>query len=257
MKRISYLLFALMFVATISKAQTATDFTATDCGSVSHNLFTELNSGKVIVLVWVMPCSSCISAAVSTSNVVQSYQSSYPNRVKMYLCDDVGDTPCSSINAWAMTNSVSYHSSFSNSVINMADYGTAGMPKIVVIGGTDHHVYYNANFSVNVTTLQTAITDALSAVGIDELDNGISSININPNPATNISTVTFSLDKTAEVKAELVNIDGQVVKTIFNGKVAQGINKIMLDLHTVASGIYFAKFSIGDKSKIIKVVVAN
>ena len=40
---------------------TATDFTANDCGGTSHTLFTELNAGNVIVITWVMPCSSCIT----------------------------------------------------------------------------------------------------------------------------------------------------------------------------------------------------
>lgn len=34
---------------------TATDFTVNDCGGTSHNLFTELDAGKVIVLCWPMP----------------------------------------------------------------------------------------------------------------------------------------------------------------------------------------------------------
>src|SRR5438067_299698 len=42
---------------------TATDFTATDCNSASQSLFTELNAGKIVVLIWVMPCSVCISDA--------------------------------------------------------------------------------------------------------------------------------------------------------------------------------------------------
>ena len=36
-------------------SQTATDFTCNDCAGSSHNLFSELDGGKVVVLVWVMP----------------------------------------------------------------------------------------------------------------------------------------------------------------------------------------------------------
>ena len=32
----------------------ATDFTALDCDGVSHHLFSELDSGKVIVIAWVI-----------------------------------------------------------------------------------------------------------------------------------------------------------------------------------------------------------
>lgn len=80
MKKIIFTLtIALMFVATISKAQTtASDFTATDCSSMSHNLYTELNAGKVVVISWVMPCSACVGGATAASNAVQSFATSHP-----------------------------------------------------------------------------------------------------------------------------------------------------------------------------------
>src|ERR1035437_10690426 len=106
MNKILYTFIALMFLVTISKAQTATDFTATDCNSNSHNLFTELNAGKVIVLDWVMPCINCVAPSLSTSNVVQSYQSTYPGRVFLYLLKDIGTTTCSTLNNWAANNGI-------------------------------------------------------------------------------------------------------------------------------------------------------
>src|ERR1017187_11001668 len=101
MKKILYILIALMFVITISKAQTATDFTATDCNSNSHNLFSELNAGKVIVMDWVMPCINCVAPSLSTSNVVQRYQTTYPGRVQLYLIKDIGTTTCTTLTSWA------------------------------------------------------------------------------------------------------------------------------------------------------------
>src|SRR5438128_5107173 len=143
-KQLLTILFAA--VTATSMAQTATDFTADDCGGTSHNLFTELDSGKVIVLVWVMPCGACTGAALTTYNVVESYQSANPNTVYMYLCDDYANTSCSSLNSWGTSAGIAESSSslrFSDAAINLTDYGSAGMPKIVVVGGTDHTVFYN------------------------------------------------------------------------------------------------------------------
>ena len=81
----------------------ATDFTATDCASTSHNLFTELAAGKVVVITWVMPCGACITGASNASNAVIAVGN--PN-VVFYLVDDAGNTNCSSLNSWASTNSI-------------------------------------------------------------------------------------------------------------------------------------------------------
>ncbi len=257
MNKILYTILALIFTVTISNAQTATDFTCADCSSVNHNLFSELNSGKVIVLCWVMPCSNCINTALSTSNIVQTFHSSNPGRVFFYLCDDLANTPCATLNTWAVNNYIAYDAYFSNSVINMSDYTTSGMPKVVVLGGASHRVYYNADNVINATSLRDSITSALAATGIEEAVNGLSDLTITPNPAINNSKITFSLEKAATIKTELFNIEGKMIKNIFEGKLPQGENSLPLNLATLRAGIYFAKLTIGDKNKVVRLVVSE
>jgi len=256
------LLLTLLFAAVtaIGMAQTATDFTADDCGGTSHNLFTELNAGKVIVLVWVMPCNACTGASLTTYNVVESYQSSNPNTVYMYLCDDYGNTACSSVNSWGTTTGIPESSSslrFSDAAISMSDYGSAGMPKIVVLGGTDHTVFYNVVNTVNIVNLQNAINSALNTTGINEQSSTVSALSIFPNPAANSSEIKFTLAKSSDVSIELFNLEGQMLKNVFSGKLAAGENKVQLDLAGYSSGMYLVKLSDGDKSKFINVVVSH
>lgn len=246
-----------MFVITISKAQTATDFTATDCNSNSHNLFSELDAGKVIVLVWVMPCINCVAPSLSTSNVVQSFQSTYPGRVFFYLVKDIGTTTCSSLTSWAANNGIIPSATFNSRVANMSDYGVGAMPKTAVLGGSNHSVFYVADGNVDVTSLQNAINAALAATGINGLSNDALSVNIFPNPATNKTTISFSLEKTSDVKIELFNIEGQLVKNIMDGKLASGDNEIKMDLSKIRAGVYFIKLSIEERSQIIKLVIAD
>ena len=47
------LLIVLAFTTLASVGQTAVNFNTSDCNSNTHDLFTELNTGKVIVLTWV------------------------------------------------------------------------------------------------------------------------------------------------------------------------------------------------------------
>lgn len=244
-------------VTAIGLAQTATDFTANDCSGTSYNLFTDLNAGKVIVLCWVMPCASCIGPSLTTYNVVESYASSNPNTVYMYLCDDYGNTACSSLNSWsksyALTNSVR----FSNSAIDMADYGTIGMPKIVVLGGANHTVYYNANNFVNATDLQNAINSALSTTGINDPNSSVSSLNIFPNPANNTAEIICTLTKSSQVNIELFNLEGQMLKNVFSGNPAAGEIKMQIDVAGYAAGMYLLKFSDGANSKFANLIVSH
>lgn len=84
-----------------SAQTTATDFTATDCSGNVHTLFSDLNSGKIVVMVWVMPCGSCISDAKAAYDAVQTFATSHPGKVLYYLADDFGDSNCATLTSWA------------------------------------------------------------------------------------------------------------------------------------------------------------
>src|SRR6185436_4860235 len=114
-----------------------------------HDLFAELDAGKVIVICWVMPCPACVNPALTTHNIVQTYQSTNPYKVIMYLVDDFANTTCTSLETWQNNTGVPDATPFSNSAINMNDYGGPGMPKIVVIGGPNHTVFYNTDYTVD------------------------------------------------------------------------------------------------------------
>src|ERR1043165_5686641 len=105
MKHFLFTALLLLFGLSLAVAQTtATNFTATDCNATSHTLFTELDAGKIVVLVWVMPCAACISDAKAAFDAVGSFASSNPGKVVFYLSDDIGDAGCSTLNSWASTN---------------------------------------------------------------------------------------------------------------------------------------------------------
>lgn len=257
-KHLLTVLFAVF--TTLGMAQTATNFNVNDCSGTSHDLFTELNAGKVIVLCWVMPCGACTGPALTSYNVVQSYQSGNPNKVYFYLVDDYANTTCTSLNSWGTSNSIPQSSSslrFSNAAINMTDYGSTGMPKIVVVGGVNHTVFYNVNNTVNSTNLQNAINAAIATTGINEQNSSASLLNVAPNPAVNSAEIKFNLAKSSDVILELFNLEGQMMKNIFSGKLSAGENKMQLDVAGYASGMYLVKLSVEDKSQFINVVVSH
>ncbi|MCC7231690.1 MAG: T9SS type A sorting domain-containing protein [Bacteroidia bacterium] len=248
-------LFILMFLISIAGfAQTATNFTCNDCSGNTHDLYTELNAGKVIVLCWVMPCSACVGGSLTTYNVVQSYASSHPNTVYMYLCDDYANTPCSSVNSWANANGLTNAVRFSNASINMNDYGSTGMPKVVVVGGENHTVFYNADNVISAGDLQNAINAALSVTGISEAVSNVSSMVVFPDPAPASASLNISLLKTSESVVELFNSEGKLVECIFKGILNGGETRVNLSLEKIPAGMYFIRFTDGKSERVINFI---
>lgn len=249
----------LFAITSLGMAQTATDFTANDCNGNSHNLFTELNSGKVIVLCWVMPCASCTGPTLTTYNVVQSFQASNPNKVFMYTCDDFANTNCTSLNSWANGIGVmqqSWSLRFSNAAINMTHYGSPGMPKIVVLG-PNHAVFYNSNNTVNATNLQNAINNALATTGLNESNLPASSLSVLPNPAQNEAKIKLNLLNKADVILECYNLEGKKVQEIFSGNLTKGEHTIPVNLEQFTDGMYLIKFSDGTQTQFINLIKSN
>lgn len=177
----------------------------------------------------------------------------------MYLVDDYANTNCSSLNSWANGYNISDVTLFSNAAINMEDYGSTGMPKIVVVADVNHHVFYNANNSVNSTQLQTAINEAINATitDIDETTDKSFTFELYPNPAKSKANIDFWLDEPADVQVKVFDYIGKEVRTFSYGFHHEGYNSVTFQTSDLNEGIYFLKFNAGLQSKTIKLVVAE
>jgi hypothetical protein len=255
MKKAILSLLTIAFSIVLS-AQTATNFTCNDCKGTSYDLFTELASGKVVVLCWVMPCGPCVGPSLTTYNVVQSFSSSHPGQVVFYLCDDYADTPCASLTSWANTYGMTQLTLFSNDAIKMEDYGTPGMPKIVVIA-PDHSVQYNANNSVNATALQNAINTSLTFTSVAQANINKSSLNIFPNPIRDKSFMQFTTNQPSQVEIDLLSPEGSVIAKPFSGWLSTGEHTIETQIPSLNPGVYFIRLNDGQKKELVKIVVTR
>lgn len=242
--------------------QTATNFNCNDCSSVNHDLFTELDAGKVVVICWVMPCTTCLSGALAAQSACQSFSSSNPGEVYYYCVDDLANTTCSTLSSWCSSNGVtSTTAKFSNSSISMTDYGTSGMPKVVVLGGgSTHTVYYNENnSSITTAGIQTAISNALAAsIGIDEVSVDNFQLSIFPNPITNKkATISYELKSSENVTIEIYDCVGANVSLVSNENQDAGKHQKELDLSSLSAGIYFIKLNSDNKNDLLKFVVSE
>lgn len=252
---------AFAFLATASVySQSAVNFTCADCAGNNHDLFTELDAGKVVVISWVMPCGNCIGPTLTASNVVASYAGSNPGQVVLYVVDDYANTNCTATNGWCSSNGISPTATFSNATIDMLDYNTTpGMPKIVVLGGgTSHSIFFNEVNSAagNANAMQAAIDSALF-VGMNETQTAISNTALYPNPTTNESVLTISLNEQSDVQVNIVNELGQNVASVYSGTMQPGENTVRVSVAELTNGFYFIEISTAEETRVLRFEVAH
>ena len=260
MKKFIYCSLILIFTSVISFAQTATDFTTDNCDGISHNLFNTLDSGNVIVIAWVMPCGPCATYTLPAYSAVQSFNLSHPDRVDFYLVDDFANTACPTLVNWGNSNNMPISTVFSSNLISMSDYGSNGMPKVVVLGGTSHSVYYNENDNkINFNGVQSAINNALSSsVNINYKPVNNLSLSVFPNPTNNFLNISHDTNNSDSFIYEIVNVLGETVyystQTEFS---ANSINIQNIDVSKLNNGVYFLNLYSQFSSESVRIVLVE
>jgi len=249
MKKTLMIITAILTTLGFAYAQTtATDFTTNDCNGISHTLFDELDNDKVIVIAWVMPCAPCATYAGYASDAVQSFSTSHPGIVKYYLADDYGNSTCSNLAGWAANYNITTDAIFSDALLNMTDYGTLGMPKVVVIGKNTHTIYYNEND--NKTTqigVENAITLALTPlVGVNEQAENNLNLTAYPNPTTGIINVEYTSE--TPVQFDVINMLGE---NVFSQN-TNNTKKTTIDVSNLNKGLYFLQMITDSKTTSLK-----
>jgi hypothetical protein len=251
MKKPLMIILAILTTLGFGYAQTtATDFTTNDCNGISHNLFDELDNGNVIVIAWVMPCPPCATYTIPAYSAVQSFATSNPGQVSFYLVDDFANTNCADIIQFGNANNMPLNTTFSSSNISMSDYGTNGMPKVVVLGGPDHTIFLNKNDNkINFAGVQGAINDALNApLGIEQAQESDFKLLTYPNPVNDIINVINTKAHSDKITYTIIDLLGKIV--LHENKLTTSI-----DVSSLNNGNYFLKVSSETSSESIPFIV--
>jgi hypothetical protein len=76
---------------------------------------------------------------------------------------------------------------------------------------------------------------------------------IYPNPATNQSTISFTLTNEADVTVQLIAVDGSMMNTLVANKRNAGKHILPVSTETLAAGTYFVRMVI-DNQPIVKTI---
>lgn len=91
------------------------------------------------------------------------------------------------------------------------------------------------------TGLQRAGFNAVSAVG-DGATGGRPNVVLfqnAPNPAREMTTIRFRLEEPGAVSLVLYDVQGRVIRTLFDGHAGSGDHEVRLDTHDLTAGVYF------------------
>lgn len=263
MKRIGLLLFvSLLSIESYSQTY-ATDFTASNCNGSSYNLFSELDAGKIIVIGWTMPCATCAGPLLEVHNAILNYAISNPGVVEYWVTDDYANTSCSSVAGWCATYGITNATYFSSSTIDMNDYGGSGMPKVVVVGCSNHKIYYNKNDNPDGQAVSDAIAEALNDLAnscqldISDIKDTDFEFTAFPNPTKSILNIEFKNRPQEHFLIELYTIRGEMLQQISLDKSSLEIQQLQLSTSDLPEGIYLLNLTGETSSATIKIQVEN
>ena len=246
---IALALTSIFTIGKVNAQMNAMDFTMVDCSASpsTHNLFSDLNSGKVVIIEFFMTsCSSCITAGQKLEAMKTKLLMQYPGKVKSYAFGFNNSYSCSTVNNWVTTNGFSSIPSDSGAT-QVAYYGGMGMPTIVIAAGTNHKLLGSpyVGFSTSDTTIMASDIRNFfaSPTGINELKSNVSSLNIFPNPSQNEVNILFTLTEKAITDIEIMDITGRIVRQIVNESLPLGNNTKTIDVSNLDNGIYIIRLN--------------
>lgn len=261
MKKIVLYFFAfLLILSTKSFAQptTAYDFNMNDCNGKMHHLFSELDSGNVVIMEYFMlSCSPCIVAGDALEAMYTPLKAKYGNKVRYYHFAFTNSYTCTQVTNWITTNG--YTSvPFDSGGVQTAYYGGMGMPTVAVVAGKDHKVLYtNVGFPSGDTAI---IADSIHAffnasVGILNKPGINSSFSFYPNPAVNKLNISLNSQKIGKLHLTIRNLEGQEVADLLEENIQTGAWNKTVSLPPLADGFYFLHGKMNEESFTRKISV--
>jgi thiol-disulfide isomerase/thioredoxin len=242
----------------------APDFTQTDINGTSHNLYTYLNAGKVVIVdmsaTWCGPCWGFHNAHYLES-LHDEFGPGGTNEVVVLFYEDDTQTTLADLNGTGSNTQGDWVTGVTYPIINgtaslpYPEYGE-GYPTVSVICPTDKKIKDNLFGYGTLNEMRAAVQDIIdqcsSAASLTE--NTALEVSVAPNPTTGNTTVRFSVPTDATATIELYSVSGQYIFAV-QKTIASGENSVDLDLSTLDAGTYFIKVMNEDSSSTMIPVV--
>ena len=239
MKPILFSFFIASGIISASAQTTAQDWTKTDCSGTNHTLYTYLDNQDVVVMEFIMGCSSCSDAGLVLEHMKQSFDVSNPGKVHFFAMDYESTHSCSADITPFMTAAGLTYPAFDHCLAEKNYYtSTSPMPMIVVASGSNHSIVYIKNSFVSGTSdsldIYNSIAGGITTAGINEAGK-TSALNVFPTLADEFISIGISSSVSKNATCEIYNSLGERVFT----HVVENSNVLKINTSDFKNGIYF------------------
>jgi hypothetical protein len=258
MKKQLLLVIALMFVLTISKAQSVLQISGNDCNGVPHDLYADLDAGKAVLLHFFMTCASCPPPAQKIQAMANNILASHPGMITAYALAYTNTYSCATVASWVTSNGLPLYAPYDSGATQVAHYGGFGMPTVVLLGGAypNRHVMFSTlSFSTSDTTLmRDSILALLNSTGIQDLPNAVNSFSVYPNPASGVVSINANLKETSNLLIDITDITGKQVAIVTEEKQSGTITK-QFNTTALPNGNYLVRLQTNGKTATQKLTI--
>ena len=168
------------------------------------------------------------------------------------VCDGAGNT--ADINAWLAANGGAAASdncggvTWSNDFVITSLIYDCGITEFVTVTFTATDDCSNSSTTSATFTIESTplATDSFSLNGV---------VNIYPNPSSEYVTISISLKEAAQVKMNIYDLNGKIVKSILNEEISAGSFIKTWNRSNVASGIYILEIDANGRKHNSKLIL--
>jgi len=238
---------------TLSVAPPIPNFNMTDTHGDTHDLYTMLSKGDVVVLDFFASwCGPCEFSTPEVNDVWETLGSGTLNfQVFGITTEPTDDASVVDGLNWGADYPKFAYSETNNALYNHynALYGENGIPFFVMICPNESNpgfseVSWSSVGWAGPEALTSAAQDCNTSVNIEEvLTNKLS---IFPNPATNNAAIELNLIESNVVVIEVLNTLGQKVFT-YAADMSAGLNKVELPVATLNAGLFYVNIKVGNE----------
>jgi len=255
MKKAILFLFGLM-ITTVMFAQTSPNFNKTSTEGGEFDLYTELDSGRVVIIdIFATWCGPCAQSHPVLQSIFEDYGSG--ERVVVWGLD-VDDTESeSTINTYKSNKDLTYpmfeecyYPWQKFDITSNPDFGY--IPHFIIISPEDSSIVYEAVGWASY--METEMRDKITELGVyptsvkNMADNNQLTLNFSPNPVKDQVNITLNIKNTDYVKLDIFNMLGKKVVTILNETKLRGEYLITHDVSNLPIGNYLIKLGTSNGS---------
>ena len=253
MKTLIYTFLSLLFLLSDSNAinigDPAPDFTleSLDNGEISLSDY----QGKIVYLYFLGNlCPICQANAPLIESGIYNYYSRDDVQV---LGIDIWSGGSPQLTVFRDRTKVTFPLLNEGAQIASSLYNIYSQDQTIIVDQDGNVAYLHNNYTtkIDISGSKAVINELLSLTDIQNTNRTPYKFKLKsnyPNPFNPSTTIPFSIDKSQNIKLDIYNITGRLVKTLIDAAYSEGSYKVVWDAiddhsNRVASGIYFVRLS--------------